>query len=173
MERIPSAHRAGFLRDSLSVWKVAFNGVTPKTNIERENYWDHWHKYAASICISPFINKTVPPLERDIIKGTFAARVRVGDYGRGNEIKFSGVSDALVAISKTIELAGQCSSLYRSDNKYQLFLERVVEGLMLSDSLTTPQLAITVAVPKRAYTNGLASSYPKVKHIGCLTMMSF
>lgn len=71
---------------------------------------------------------TVPPLERDIIVGTFAAKVRSGKYKRGNQIKVGGVLDALAIVSKTTKLAGQPSQLYCTDNIYQLYLKQVIEG---------------------------------------------
>ena len=59
----------------------------------------------------------------------------MGKYGRGNQIEGSGVSDALAAISKTIDMAGKPIQLYRAENKYQLHLERVVEGFQQVDPL--------------------------------------
>ena len=123
-----SAERPVFLRDCLSTWEADVNGVTAKTNSDKQKYWLHWEQYASKTKIDPFLNKSIPPLERDIVAGEFAARVRTGRYGRGNQIKVSGVSDALAAFSNTIDLAGQSSQLYRYENKYQLHLEHVVEG---------------------------------------------
>ena len=129
MARMSLAKRPGFLRDTLSAWRAAANGVTAQTNAEHAKYWRHWSSYATAAGINPFLHpSTVSPLERDIIAGAFAARVRTGEYGRGNTIKVGGVTDALAAVSKTIELAGQPSQLYRAKGKYQLHLERVVEG---------------------------------------------
>ena len=126
MERIPSAERTTFLRDCLFAWEAAANGVTAKKNSYRQTYWLHWEQYASTTKIDPFLNKYVPPLERNIIVGAFDAQVRKGRYVRGNQIEVSGVSDALAAITKTIDLAGQSSQVYRSENKYQHHLERVV-----------------------------------------------
>ena len=68
--------------------------------------------------------KTVPPIERDLVAGAFAARVWTGEYGKGQRIRAGGLSEALAVVSKTIEPAGQPSALYRGDNKYHLFPER-------------------------------------------------
>ena len=115
---MPSYKRPDFLRDCLSVWEAAVNGVTANTNADRQKYWLHWERYASTAQIKPFLDPSVPPLERDIVAGSFADRVRTGKYGRGNQIKVSGLSDALTAISKTIELAGKPSQLYQAENKY-------------------------------------------------------
>ena len=125
---MPSVERPAYLTDCLSTWGSAANSITAKTNVDRQKYWLHWEQYASTTKIDPFLNKSVPPLECDIIAGAFDDRVRTGRYGIGNQIKVSGVLDALAAISNTIDLAGQSSQLYRSENKYQLHLERVVEG---------------------------------------------
>ena len=104
MARMPRAQKSSFLRDCLSAGEAATNGFTAKTNANRQKYWRHWANYATTAGIDPFLH-LVPPLERDIITGAFAARVRAGQFGNGHPIKVRGVSDALAAISKTIELA--------------------------------------------------------------------
>ena len=111
---MPSSERPDFLRDCLSTWEAADNGVTAKTNIDRQKYWLHWERYASTAQINPSLDPSVPALERDIVAGAFDAWVRMGKYGRGNQIKVSGVSDSLAAISKTIEMDGKPSQLYWS-----------------------------------------------------------
>ena len=166
MDRIPCAKRPGFLRDCLSGWEAAANGATPKTNAERQKYWDHWSKYATATGINPFLDKSVPPEERDIIAGEFATQVRTVSYGRGNQIKVSGVTDALTAISKTIGMSEQPSQLYHADQKYQLFIERVVEGFQRVDPPSVPQLAVTLTLPHKAYNDCLVSMDPFIRRVG-------
>ena len=101
MARMLCAERSPFLRDCLSTGETADNGVTANTNATRKKYWRHWERYATSPNIDPFLDPSVPPLERDIVTGSFAARIRTGKYGNGDQIKVSGVLDALAAISKT------------------------------------------------------------------------
>ena len=171
---MPRAARANFIRDSLSAWQAASFGVTARTNAEREKYWGHWHKYATEAGADPFLHPThIPPLERDIIAGAFAARVRAGEFGHGRQLKVGSVSDALAAISKTIELAGQPSPLYRSDQKYHLFLERVVEGYRRSDPPAIPQLAVPVSVATTAYNNAIESDDMARRHTGSLILVAF
>ena len=109
-----SSKRPDFLCDCLYVWESTSSVVTANTNADRQKYWLHWEKYASTAQINPFLDPSVPPLEHYIVAGEFSARVRTGKYGRGNQIKVSGVSDALTAISKTIELAGKPIELYRA-----------------------------------------------------------
>ena len=86
----------------MSTWEAADNGVTPKTNTERQKYWNYWENYTTATGINPFLDKSVPPDKRDIIAGAFSDWVRTGSYGRGNKINVSGITYALAAISKTI-----------------------------------------------------------------------
>ena len=118
------AERPLFLRDCLSASQSASDCVTAQTNNMCKKYWVLWETYASTAVIIQYIDKTVPPIERDLVAGAFAARVRTGEYGRGHIIRVGGVSVALTAVSKTVELAVQPSALYMGDNTYQLFLER-------------------------------------------------
>ena len=77
------------------------------------------------------------------------------------------------AISKTIELAGYRSPVYRADNKYNLRIKRAVEGWRREDPLAIPQLAVPVTVPlqmaEAAYQFGTAFA----KAIADLTLIGF
>ena len=163
-----------FASACLSAWEATALGVTPKVNADRQKYWRHWRSFTAITQTDPFLCPTkVSPIERDIVVGAFASLVRQGVYGRGKQIKVSGVSDALSAISKTIELAGEPSPLYRKDSTYQLAIERLMEGFRRLDPPTVPQLAVPVTVPKAAYRNALVSADPRVRHTGCLIIVAF
>ena len=100
-------------------------------------------------------------------------RVRIGVYGRGHPIKVGGVTDALAAISKTIELDGQPRPLYRSDKQYQLFLERDIKGFRTKKPPTVPQLEVTVKVPRVAFVKRIKSLDPLIRQIGCLIIIAF
>ena len=173
MVRMQAPHCTGFLRDCFSAWGAAANGVTPKTHASWQKYWGHWVQYATRAGIDPFLGPTVAPIERDIVTGAFAARVRSGSYGLGHRVKAGSVTDALSAISKTIELAGRPSQLYRSDGKYQLFIERVVEGFCRNDPPTVPQLAVPVVVAHSAFGTFASSPSPSVRRTSCLVIVAF
>ena len=70
-------------------------------------------------------------------------------------------------------MSGKPSQLYHADQKYQLFIERVVEGFQRVDPPSVPQLAVPVTLPHKAYTDGLASTYPFIRIIGCLILVEF
>lgn len=172
MARMQCTERALFLRDCLSAGEAAAHGVTVKTNATRQKYWRCWEQYAGMAGVDPFLQH-VDPMERDIITGAFAARVRTGQYGNGSQIKVAGVSDALAAISKTIELAGQPSPLYRAENKYNLHLERIIEGFRRTDPPAIPQLAVPVTVPHESYVTHINDTDPILRRLSCLMLVAF
>jgi hypothetical protein len=145
------------------------------TTRTREKYWQHWLGYTTSIKIDPLLSKT-DPLIRDLVLTAFAARVRSGHYGRGNQIRVQGVADALSAISKTIELAGYQSPVYRAPNTYNLQIQRCLEGFRREDPPAVPQLALPVTVPlhmaETAY-NPLNSTNIENKTIADLAIIAF
>ena len=64
-----------------------------------------------------------------VIITAFAARVRTGFYGHGRQVTVQTVKLALSSISKTIELAGQRSPIYKADEAYKVPVARLVEGM--------------------------------------------
>ena len=88
-------------------------------------------------------------------------------------MRVGGVSEALDAVSKTIEMVGQPNALYRGDKKYQLFLKRELEVFRRADPPSVPQLAVTVTVPHAAFTDGITSTDPFVRRIRCLILVAF
>ena len=97
----------------------------------------------------------------------------MGEYGRGQRIRVGGASEALTAVSNTIKLAGKPSALYRGDKKYQLFLERKLEGFQRADTPSMTHLAVPVAVSHAAFTDGITSTNPFVRRIGASFLWRF
>ena len=145
MGGIPLITKTWFTRDVIAAGHAIDSGVVAKTTWTRQKYWKKWCNYAASLQVDLLL-QTTDPLIQDIVTIAFAARVRTGYYGLGTCVKVQGVSDALAAISKTIELVGLRSPLYRAPNKYTLALERCLEGMHHEDPPAVPQLALPVSV---------------------------
>ena len=108
-----------------------------------------------------------------IILTSFAARVRTGFYGRGRQVTVQTVAKALSAISKTIELAGEQSLVYRGHKVCILPIERLIEGMRREDPLPRPQLAIPVVVIKKAFELAQKSNCPKKKATADLIIIAF
>ena len=156
----------------MSAWRAVTHGVVAKTARDRQKYWKHWEEYTSWCKIDPFLTN-VPELERNVVLTAFAARVRTASYGRGAPIKVSGVTDALAAISKTIQLAGKPSPLYRAENTYHLPIQRLVEGFRREDPPATPQLAVPITVPNRCYKAAMASQAEGARATGQLILIAF
>lgn len=122
--------------------------------------------------VDPFL-QNVHPIDRDLVVSAFAARVRTGAFGRGKQVTAKEVRTALAAVSKTIELAGQHSPLYRADNKYTLQLERCVEGMKRDDPPATPQLALPVTVVEALHQRATAAQCPQLSAISDLASIAF
>ena len=130
---IPFSTKIAFTRDIIIAGQAIDAGVVASTTWTREKYWKAWLHYANSVEIDPLLQDTIPII-REMVLTAFTARVRQGYYGKGNQqIKVQSVSDAMAAISKTIELAGYRSPVYWADNKCNLQIERAVEGWRQED----------------------------------------
>jgi hypothetical protein len=164
--------RIGFARDCLSAWRSIANAVVIKTSKTTTKYWGHWATYAATCGIDPFLRNT-GRLESDVIVTAFAARVRTGVYGRGTQIRVSGVQDALASIATTCMLAGQQSPIHRTEEKYTLAIERLVEGYRRADPPSVPQLAVPITVPNLCFEAGMLSPHEHIRGAGHLCTIAF
>ena len=108
-----------------------------------------------------------------VIITAFAARVRTGFYGHGRQVTVQTVKLALSSISKTIELAGQRSPIYKADETYKVPVARLVEGMRRDDPPPVPQIAVPISVPEKVLKTGQDSKHPIIKAIGDLTLIAF
>ena len=134
--------------DYMSAWQAITNGVVAKTTKYYQKYWDYWCDYANIGKIDIFLSNISFPIKCDFIITAFADQVRSGVYRKKSTIKVQGVKDALASISETIQLAGKPSPLYREESKYQLIIQRMVEGYRRADPPYVPQLTLLITVPQ-------------------------
>jgi hypothetical protein len=171
---VPNSEKGDFIRDLLSARRAIANGVVDKTSKTRAKYWRHWCQYAEMCGVNPFIHKDdMSQLEREIILCSYSARVRSGAFGRGAQIKVQAVTDALAAVSKTIQLAGEQSPIYEAKDVYKENIGRMVEGYRRDDPPAVPQLAVPITVPNFCYKSTQNSKHQKLKTAGELVMMAF
>ena len=79
----------------------------------------------------------------------------------------------MAAISKTIELAGECSPLYKGPDTYILPVQRYLEGFRREDPPAIPQLAVPVAVPNQAFKLAYQTNNPYSQAAGDLIIIAF
>ena len=128
LDRIHPSAQAHVASDFLSARRAIASGTVVKTASDREKYWNHWVSYAKTCKINPWL-LGIDQLELEIIVSGFAARIRAGNYGRGNQVTVSTVQNGLSAITKTLELAGKSSPLYKEGtDKYKTTIQRLIEG---------------------------------------------
>ena len=160
MDRVHSDQKIGVARDLLLAWRTIADGTTAQTAKTWEKYWKHWTEYCHKCKVDPYLTK-ISNAERATILIAFAACVRTGAYGLGNQVRVQSVSEALAAITKTYELVGQQSPIYQTQGEYILPIKRLLEGFCRTDPPATPQLAVPAAVPARALKLGYITTNPQ------------
>ena len=159
-------------RDILSAWDGIANGVVDKNHKTREKYWTCWSNYTQAFRKKPYLTDC-SETQQIILITAFAARVRTGYYGLGNRVRVKTVTDALSAISKTIELAGLPSPIYQTEKTYKIPVARLVEGYRREDPPAVPQLALPVSIPTHCRSSAYTRTCDKEKAIGDLTIIAF
>ena len=172
MEGVCDPSKAALTSDIVRAWRYIANGVTPATTSTREKYWRHWCTYCNEFKRHPFL-RDATPIEQSVIITAFAGRVRTGFYGRGHEISVSSVAEALAAVSKTIELAGEQSPVYVTPDEYILPVKRCVEGMRRMDAPAVPQLAVPVSVPHECLSIATSSTKPGTLATADLIVIAF
>ena len=71
----------------------------------------------------------------------FAARVLQGYSGRGDVIKVPSVTDAILAISSSLQLVGE-QVPFKKGEDYALSLKRMLGGMWQDDAPPIPQLVV-------------------------------
>ena len=149
MDRVEGPQKIEFVSDFLLAWRAITNGITSQSSKTREKYWEHWVSYTHQLKTNPYL-KGESKLDQSIIITGYATRVRAGTFGMGNEVKVQSVANALAAVSKTIQLAGECSPIYQDHETYILPVQRCLEGFRREDPPAIPQLAVPVSVTTKA-----------------------
>ena len=156
----------------MSAWEAIGNGVVGQNHQTREKYWKHWTTYTKQFNTDRFL-ETCTPQEQIIIITAFAARVRSGYFGKGSIVRAPTVSQALAAISKTIELAGKCSPIFKAEKTYKTPVARQLEGYKREDPPSTPQLAVPLEVPEECLRLAYTTKNTAKQAVGDLAVIAF
>ena len=172
MEGVSPLAKNHLKSDVLAAWRAIDNGVVAQNTKTREKYWSYWTTYTKLFGKSPFLTDCTK-VEQIIIVTAFAARVRRGYYGKGKQVTVQTVTQALSAISKTCELAGESSPVLQTEKTYKVPVGRLVEGFRREDPPATPQLAVPVTVPEECYNRAAKLGTNKALAIGDLALIAF
>ena len=98
-------------------------------------------------------------------------------FGCGTKVKVLTVTNFLISISTTNELARKHSSIYKDREKqtYTLNIQQMIEGFRLDDPPVIPQLLVVpIAVPNLCYyTVRFKNGSPKAETVGYLSLIAF
>ena len=172
LERVHSDSKTGVACDFLLAWNAIADGVTAQTAQTRQKYWKHWTEYCQLFQQGPHLD-TITACEKSVIITGFAARVRTGAYGLGDQVSVQTVTNALAAVSKTCQLVGQQSPIFETEGEYILPVKRLVEGFKRVDPPAIPQMAVPVSVPEKALELAYATSSPRKQAAGDLVTIAF
>jgi hypothetical protein len=169
---MPLGRKTLLAGDIMSAWRTIANGVVAANSKKREKYWRHWEQYCKAFNKHPHLTDC-SPTQQILILTAFAARVRTGYYGKGETVKVQSVQDALAAISKTIELGGQPSPVYKAEKTYKVPVARLVEGMRRQDPQAIAQIAVPISIPNEVLRLAQTSTCPKERAVGDLTIIAF
>ena len=118
------------------------------TSKNREKYWDRWVAYVAPMGMDPYLQKTSHVHNARLISG-FAARVRIGTYGRRKQISTGAVSSAVAAVGTEISLVtGVNPTKQGHSDKLLPRLSQMFDGWRKMDPPTIKKLPVEVDVPE-------------------------
>lgn len=115
----------------------------------------------------------VPTSERIELFTSFAQWVRDGNCGNGSRVRAATVQVALCAIGKTFEMDGRPNPTYRSEGKYWLAIERLIEAFRRQDPPAQHKLAVPVALLEHLQDIRETSPSPKVQAICDMCTIAF
>jgi hypothetical protein len=156
----------------MSAWRAINNGVVDAATKTRQKYWTHWSNYTQSFGQDPLL-EGLNDMHKLVILTAFAARVRTGHYGRGEQVRVPTITTALSAVAKTIQLAGKPSPIHEAEGIYKVPVARLVEGYRREDPPSVPQLAIPIDVPRAMQEQGYAANCQKSQAVGDLGVIAF
>jgi hypothetical protein len=115
----------------------------------------------------------VPTSERIERFTSFAQWVREENCGNGSRVRAAAVQVALCAIGKTFEMDGRPTPPYRSEGKYWLAIERLIEAFRRQDPPAQHKLAVHVAQLEQLQNIRKTSPSQKVQAICDMCTIAF
>jgi hypothetical protein len=174
LDRVPTFLRDQYSRDFRLADDGFRNGRVASTTKTRESYWQSWTGYVQPLGVDPHLQGTPFTEAVRAITG-FAARVRVGGYGRGREVKADTVSTAISAIGKEIALAsGVNPTKLKNSEKLLPRISQMLDGWRKNDGPVMKKLPVEVDVPEYLVRLGLVAGESELtKATGDLALVAF
>ncbi len=118
------------------------------TSQNREARWQNWCAYVRPLGVDPYLQHTPFQTRVRCLTG-FAARTRIGFYGRERKVKSSTVSCAITAIGQTITIAcNNNPTKVLGSEKFLPALQVMIDAYSKEDPPTRKMLQVEVDVPE-------------------------
>lgn len=125
------------------------------TTKSRESHWRNWTSYVQPLGVDPYLQGTTYTDGVRSLTG-FAARVRVGGFGTGREVKADTVATAISAIGKEISLAhGHNPTKLKHSEKLLPRISQMLDGWRKTDGPVMKKLPVEADVPEYLIKLGL------------------
>jgi hypothetical protein len=140
---------------------------------ERIKNWDDWARYAGGANADPYL-KTVGKPDRTNLLLAFAARVRTGLFGKGQQVGHQSVEKALRHVAQTLQLAGYDDPRRTYGSKeLDLPFRHLLKSYKDDDPAPQPQFALPIATVQTAASRYEPHHSPRHQAISDLICMAF
>jgi hypothetical protein len=155
LDRVPNFLRHSYAGDFRLADAGFRDGRVASTTQTREAYWANWKAYVQPMGVDPHLQNT-PFTEAVRALTGFAARVRIGGFGRGRTVKADTVSTAISAVGKEISLAsGHNPTKLKYSDKLLPRIAQMLDGWRKDDDPVMKKLPVEVDIPEYLVRIGL------------------
>jgi hypothetical protein len=174
LDRLPPFLRNSYESDFYSADEGFYRGRMEETTKKRKTHWKRWVSYVLPLGVDPYLQQT-PYKHRVRALSGFAARVRSGIYGRGQQIRVGSVGSAITAIGTTISLAyGTNPTKIDNSDKLLPQLAQMFAGWRKVDPPTIKKLPIAIDIPELLSAVGQEADANELdKAVGDLALIAF
>jgi hypothetical protein len=111
---------------------------------ERQTSWANWQRYSTGANANPYFQGLDRPGRQNLLLA-FAARVRTGVFGKGQQVGHQSVEKALRHMAQTLQLAGYDDPRKTYGSKeLDLPFRHLLKAYKDDDPAPTPQLALPI-----------------------------
>ena len=133
-----------------------YSGRVAAATKARESVWSNWTRYVVPLRLVPFLEMVAHQVRVRVLSG-FAARVRIGFFGRGRTVQSGTVSGQLSSIGTSIAMAtGANPTEVHGSDKYAPRIAQMLDGMSRADPATVKKLPVKSDVPEWLAMAGMA-----------------
>jgi hypothetical protein len=174
LDRLPPELKSGYARDFHAAEEAFQSGRVAQTTRNRGSCWDHWYSYVKPMGVDPYLQTTPFGPCCWCLMG-FAAWIRSGYFGQGQQVQASTVSSTITAVGKKIALDTNTNpTKITGSDKFLSCLQELLDGYRLKDPPTEKKLPVEADIPELLFNMGYGpSGMPLGQAVGDLTLITF